>query len=154
MTEKATNNYYAYLAPISFFFGVSLCLFSVYKIVVSSSASEWRETQGTIIKSEIVKVPDHPSQPHVVYEYIVNGERFTSDEIAFLNVTGGSLGDKTVAAYSRGKIVSVYYDPNNPARSVLEPKLSIVAYFMLAAGALCLVVWLWASIKMKILGGS
>ena len=138
MTRKLAVNYYDFLAVAGFFFGVGLCHFSAYKIFISRNADQWRETKGRIVKSEVVKVPDHPSQPNVVYAYEVDGERFASNEIAFLNVTGGALADETAARYPLGEIVSVYYDPGDPAKSVLEPQLSAVAYFMLAAGVLCL----------------
>jgi hypothetical protein len=149
MRIKIGKTNYGNLSVAAFFFEVNPGLFSLYKIVGTPNTNEWRETRGVVIKSEVNKFFDSPSKPNVVYEYEVGGERFTSNEIAFLYIGGGGFADTTAANYPLGKVVAVYYEPDNQARAILEPKLSVVVYYMLMAGILCLGVWRWAAVKAK-----
>ncbi len=61
--------------------------------------------------------------PTVVYEYAVNGQRFQSRRIRFGSEIGYGfqrMAEKIVAKYPNGTLVSVFYDPENPAEAVLE----------------------------------
>jgi len=91
------------------------------------STQTWLSTTGTILMSSVQwKRTGNSSStyPVVVYQYEVNGQRYQSQRIKageqFLNVRVMGQADATVNRYSIGATVTVYYDPKNPAESVLE----------------------------------
>jgi hypothetical protein len=61
------------------------------------------------------------------YEYAVNGQRHIGERIAFFEgglftrLLGQGERDALVARYVPGQDVTVHYDPDDPARAVLEP---------------------------------
>ncbi|HEX2622422.1 MAG TPA: DUF3592 domain-containing protein [Phototrophicaceae bacterium] len=61
--------------------------------------------------------------PNVVYEYQVNGQRYQNNRF-YLGMQVGRGNYMTIQQrinnYPVGSSVQVYYDPNNPAQSVLE----------------------------------
>jgi hypothetical protein len=59
----------------------------------------------------------------VLYEYVVNGQRYQSNRIRFgLEVGSGWTGmaQKVVDKYPAGSVVQVYYNPADPTDAVLE----------------------------------
>lgn len=61
--------------------------------------------------------------PNVIYEYVVNGQRFQNNQM-YSGVQYG-LGsykrvEQKVAKYPPGSTVQVYYNPENPSQAVLE----------------------------------
>jgi hypothetical protein len=91
------------------------------------STQTWLNTTGTILMSSVQSSysgRSHSTYPVVVYVYSVNGQSYQSQRIKageqFLNVRVAGQAQKTVARYPIGAIVTVYYDPANPAESALE----------------------------------
>jgi hypothetical protein len=91
------------------------------------STQTWLSTTGTVLMSSVQwKHTGNSSStyPVVVYQYEVNGQRYQSQRIKageqFLNVRVMGQADATVNRYPIGATVTVYYDPKNPAESVLE----------------------------------
>jgi hypothetical protein len=92
----------------------------------------------------------------VEYEYSVFGVSHSADRIAF-GYSGSSFGwwvaEQHLEPYHPGAQVVVYYDPNNPAESVLEPGMSkainsrFVVFIMFAA-AFFTVFGFWLSEKL------
>jgi hypothetical protein len=100
-------------------------------------SNSWPSTQGTITLSQIDSYQTQssmgpgtstPSQttmfhPQVSYDYSVGGRDYHSD---LINLADNSYSDahtaeKMLAPYPKGKGVSVYYDPGQPEKAVLEP---------------------------------
>lgn len=95
------------------------------------ASEHWPTTSGRILTSE---VSSHRSlnssgthttiyEPKIVYEYVVNGQRYQSEQINFSMVAGMSgsgYASTLVGKYPEGSIVPVFYNPDNPSEAVLE----------------------------------
>ena len=93
----------------------------------------WPQVAGKILRSEYGKdVADDGSYLHCVsisYEYEVNGVRYESDRFSFGGYYTSWNEHEAVRKHARyspiGKEIFVYYDPKQPAFSVLEPGVSL-----------------------------
>jgi hypothetical protein len=91
---------------------------------------------GTVIKSEVVKVPrrkfSNIFKPVVVYSYEVNGLEYTNDQMGFGydDFLGDGLfngpmnAEQVTDLYRPGDPVSVAYDPQVHSRSVLKTSIN------------------------------
>jgi hypothetical protein len=91
------------------------------------SAQAWQSVTGTIMMSSVQSSHSsgsYSTYPVVVYQYEVRGQRYQSQRIKageqFLNVRISGQAEATVQKYPIGSTVTVYYNPSNPAESVLE----------------------------------
>jgi hypothetical protein len=148
MENKVTGSDYANLALAALIFGIGLSLFGVFAVAKSLAAKNWHTTEGRVVESKVIEGFEI-NKPYILYQYEVGGKSYTSDRISFLLFGGDSFAEKAVAAYPQNKIVIVHYDPANPAKSVVEPRLSVVAVLTLVAGVLCLGAWWGTRVKLK-----
>ncbi|HVU11506.1 MAG TPA: DUF3592 domain-containing protein [Phototrophicaceae bacterium] len=95
------------------------------------ASEHWPTTSGRILTST---VSSHRSlnsngthttiyEPKIVYEYVVNGQRYQSEQINFSMIagtSGGGYAETLVDKYPEGSIVPVFYNPQNPTEAVLE----------------------------------
>jgi hypothetical protein len=108
--------------------GVLLLLFVTQQWILGYASLTWKTTQGKITTSEAIacsrKYNRFGSQASIVYKYSVNGVLYSSNNITFtfdsLTPSCGNA-EKIMTQYPLGKSVLVYYDPKNPAKSVLRP---------------------------------
>lgn len=91
------------------------------------STQAWQSTTGTVVMSSTQRKRtgrSYSDYPVVVYLYQVNGRQYQSQRIKageqFLNVRLSGQAEATVQKYQIGSTVTVYYNPSNPAESVLE----------------------------------
>jgi hypothetical protein len=110
--------------------GVSL--FSLQRLLVRPVASlSWPITKGVFISSEVIFTKavspgdDFDAwHPHVLYRYSVNEAEYLSDRIETFNTANGNtdrFSQQIVSRYPPGMQVDVYYYPEDPGFSVLEP---------------------------------
>lgn len=107
---------------------VGLVMFCVgVKEVWESNASKaWPATQGKVLSS-FVRSPRGGSKalytPIVQYEFAVGGAKFASQRVSFGSYQSSRSSDAgtVVARYPVGAEVTVYFNANDPADSVLEP---------------------------------
>lgn len=95
-----------------------------------AASRDWPSVAGTVLRSKIEKTRSTTGtgagkrtvtkySPYVQYTYRVDGRSYRSSRIAY-----GQLekpASRTVDRYAEGKRVKVYYNPEKPERSVLEP---------------------------------
>ena len=125
----------------------ALCLISLAQglwiVKKGSDSLSWSATEGTIGLSRVetrtfrhrVTEPYKRYYPDLLYTYEVQGQQHTGMQIyatpSFM-IFGYAIGENpgstqiesveaTLARYPVGQKVMVYYDPDNPAVSVLEP---------------------------------
>ena len=97
------------------------------------TSRRWPAVTGTIISSQVIIEDlgdgDTRHDSKVTYEFRVAGQVYRADRLEWSDgpVTGTKLWrqrwhEHTVAAYPVGRSATVYYDPADPSRAVLEPR--------------------------------
>jgi hypothetical protein len=87
----------------------------------------------------------------IVYRYEVHGVTYENDRVAFGQVVGASgtgWAEKQVDRYPVGSQITVYYDPNDPANSVLKRGFSwsvailwmVIIVLLLVLGAIVVMI--------------
>lgn len=114
----------------------------------AKASTSWPKATGRIISSSVEYSRDsdgHDSyKPEVTYTYAVNNRFYKSHAIKFGE---NSYDNKPVAneianRYAVGKKVVVYYDPQNPENSILEPGVTGGSYIVLGIGVLFVMIGL------------
>jgi len=125
-------------------FVIGLLISDVPTMIVSPS---WPRTPGTIISNRIVgqKFKQYNDtyytnfDVYIRYQYAVQGISYSSPSV---NAIDSPFYPAEIASrYPVGKVVTVYYNPKNPAAAVLEPgfvdvlqAFDIFSYFFFGAG--------------------
>ncbi len=121
---------------------ICICLGSIYFIFVSIPKAinsknfpvvEGRVTSGGVSASRFngvgVEAADRVKAYSAVitYKYIVNGKSFTSYKRRWheAQTTFHPYHKRIANRYPRGKTINVYYNPNKPHVSVLEPGIGL-----------------------------
>lgn len=109
-------------------------------IRVASETNHWQQTVGIITRSEISNDSNHDGttyEPRIDYTYTVNGIQYQGGTIYIgdrANTSDISYAQRFVSKYSINQQVSIYYKPNHPQRSVLEPGVKKATFIELAFG--------------------
>ena len=92
-----------------------------------TAALSWPSTTGKVVKSRVEVSSSGEStnvDPHVIYEYTVNGQVYRGDQIRagdkFMRVQVGKAAYETVDRYPEGATVTVFYNPAKPSEAALE----------------------------------
>jgi hypothetical protein len=136
------------LIPGYFLVKLGFALYKGYK------SRNWPEAEGLIVASEVEeewrsgKEGGHMIyKPTVCYRYVIQGRTFTGTCISPSHHDAGmslrSWAANTCERYSAGSHHRVYYDPDNPADSVLEPGVivtlpmafrAVISFILVAVG--------------------
>lgn len=108
----------------------------------SLPTTSWPSTLGVVEQSSVQPIGrSGPDEARVSYRYVVAGRSYTGTRIGYA-LPSSDAGARTLAnRYSQGSEVRVYYDPGDPADSVLLPGGSGRGLLVLLAGATLLGVW-------------
>ncbi|MDH7578386.1 MAG: DUF3592 domain-containing protein [Bacillota bacterium] len=139
--------------------GMMLIILGARTLRQALASRSWPACQGRIISSEVKMYHPGPTlreegpsySAEILYEYRVEGKRYTSRRVFFGEYSSGSPGParRVVDRYPPGKQVPVYYDPARPEVAVLEPGASWGAFAVLGVGILFslvgffAVLWTW-----------
>lgn len=101
----------------------------------------WPTTSGRIVSAELEQHSASGGatfRAHVTYTYEVAGKAYSGSRAAFgdrVSTSSRGIAERRVAAYTRGSLVTVYYDPAAPEKSVLQagPSADINLTFLLSA---------------------
>jgi len=122
-------------AAMALFAGAAFYTFSLksaeYQYLKSNAlaSTRWPSTTGTITKSKlnnrfewIGKYSQAYFEPHVAFEYSVNGHSYSNHRISFPNPRFADLykGNRFIDNYAVGNKVRVFYAPSDPANSCLK----------------------------------
>jgi len=125
-----------------FFLGILLICFAIWLRQMGRRSSQWPFIRGIIVASELRHTNDDTSV-HIAYEYSISGKTYTSNLVSYSGLANASVErDALISRYPVGTKVSVYYDPSNPSRAVLQPGGSTTWRIPMAAGAILAVVGL------------
>lgn len=137
------------------FVAVVLILRSAYFVILDAIAvgesATWQSTQGTVVRFTDVNgegVPRTWKRDRIVeYSYRVNGDELMGNQISFSRRSRWTFDDvkKATAQWSADPVLTVYYDEQNPSKSVIQPGGSNLA------NILFLSIQLIAAVGMSIL---
>ncbi len=141
--------------------GLIVLGFGMRRMGQASRRRKWPTTPGSIRSSTTVAriapaLPQHgedeedaaarPPQtlhrPEVTYTYTVDGKTYTGTALGLdtVEVSNERMAREHAARYVPGAPVTVYYDPENPSRALLEPGIHSDSWLIPGAGAACLIV--------------
>ena len=117
-------------------------------------SGSWNQTTAQVVKSQVESHQSYSSSSHthttmydpvIVYEYVVAGQRYQNDRINFgggLSTSWPGPSQEVVGRYQVGNTVNVYFDPANPAESVLERRAGGSSNIYLLVAGLIVVILL------------
>lgn len=100
------------------------------------ATADWKAVPGTIEKTGIEETWSSGATqfaPRVTYRFEHGSEAFTGNRIAPHDMAFGNRrkAEEAIAGYAPGGEVTVYYDPQDPTRSLLRPGAERMDYLML-----------------------
>ncbi len=121
--------------------GLGFLNFGVGQLTKGKESTNWPTVSGNVTKCDLEErtITEKSGTEkrtttyeivNISYGYSVEGTSYTSNRVSFGGQKRGTarlLADR----YSLGKAVKVFYDPDDPEESVLEPGLSGGSYFFL-----------------------
>jgi len=114
--------------------GIGLIYLGIKDIVHTKASLNWPNTNGEVVSSSIKKSVSSGSSSRsatsltfhadIEYEYIVENQNYKNHRISYgdYGSSDESLAKELKNRYPVGKTVTVYYKPDDPSESVLEPK--------------------------------
>jgi hypothetical protein len=134
---------------IVLFAGIVIGFYGIYNIYKGYESQSWPTTEGKIIDSRIAGAKRTIGRRVFInYEYFVKGKRYVSSQISYTLIIGDYSGSiEILREYPKGKIVTVYYNPDNSIDAVLKTEISgrISWLFILSVLAIILGLrgWKW-----------
>jgi hypothetical protein len=128
-------------------FGGALAFGGGRTLYRSYMSQRWPTAQAKVISSSVEKMRSRRSvsfQPHVSYEYAVDGKTYTAETLAFgAGISGGAMEDANayVHRYPVGASVQIHYAPDEASVACLDcGKVGIADYIIAAGGSALLVL--------------
>jgi hypothetical protein len=127
--------------------GAAMLCFGAQQVLEAHQSSGWPTVNGKVVVAEVTRDGRYYA-PVITYEYKVRRQRWTGYRISFGDARRGGVAGladaKTIVnRYETGKSVRVYYHPDRPQDSLLEPGLANgnwVVWFLPGIGLLFLSV--------------
>jgi hypothetical protein len=148
--------------PAFFKHKVALLLLGAFIVFMSVSlpkffreirSARWPSAAGVITQSALREAYVKSFSgfiPEVQYRYTVAGREFTGSQITFhlsQSIHTKDFAESCLKDYPTGKVVSVYYEPEAPGVSVLQPGIQSEQRWLLNIGlgyiVACTIAFLW-----------
>jgi len=136
------------MGPVFTLLGCILLGVGVHNIRGAEESKSWPTVEGEITTAEVLD-KRKPGERHstykarIEYQYSVEGVAHSGDRVSFAgDVSSSNRGaaSELTARYREGSKVAIYYDPEDPSDSVLEPGMTAMVYLFPAIGGLFLVI--------------
>jgi hypothetical protein len=131
------------IGPIFLVVGAVVAFYFGKPIVDNAKASlKWPTVEGRVTVSTVERKRSSDSTTYaanVGYDYEVDGEKRMGDTVWFggnFSSSNSGLARETVDKYPAGSQVRVYYNPEDPDQSVLEPGAFWTTYMVYGIGLL------------------
>jgi uncharacterized protein DUF3592 len=151
------------LALVAGGFGAIVLVLVVLSLREAAAMKRWPVAKGRVLSSKVEEYRTGAAsanfggprnrmtlyRPVVIYEYEVDGHRFTGDRIAQSPGMHRGVSDfaqQTADRYRAGTEVDVRYNPERPSECVLEPRVpkSWILGLMVGMGLLALAAYLYS----------
>ena len=123
--------------------GLLILAISLYFGGPQRASLGWISVEGSVINTYIEEYRDADQEvtytPRIIYEYTVDGQTYTSQQIAFgIEQSYGSQNraDDVLEDFPVGNPVTVYYDPEDPGNAVLDRSAGRNIFFIILGGGL------------------
>jgi hypothetical protein len=131
----------AFVASLSMVATIGIPLFRTFR------SRHWQATIGRVLESDIAVAHDVSGAdgrqrywtPRVSYEYRVDERSFVGRRVNFVGFSARTAM-KALGRYPPGANVPVWYDPNDPADSVLEKRPTPASILVAGIAASALVI--------------
>ncbi len=157
--NKLLQNIFLVFGVVFFLVGSAVSFWGFKAVAEANATEKWPQVEGKVTASETTskrtrsrsggtsktsrKRKNSTSyRAGISYDYAVEDEAFTSDRFSF-----GSYGssnrehaDSIVAEFPAGKIVPVFYDPENPESAVLKTGGTFFTYLPILIGSIFVLV--------------
>ena len=112
---------------ICFLIGTTSGTFFIWSLIKQNAIRKWASAHGKVLESRLNIVSGDSFEPYVKYSYTADGKNYTNDKISPVNylTEEENAAKKVISPYWVDATVNVFYDPNDPSRSVLELKNSL-----------------------------
>lgn len=141
-----------------YFFGSIFLISAILQWQQNANPPQWRKVRGSILDSTLIerkirvqRRPDIQGYFHRIhYTYAVNEQSYTNNVFRSgqteMQYTSHDTALKARHTFPPGTAVTVYYDPANPAYSVLDPRKSYTHVLLLLIGVILLGVAIFLSL--------
>lgn len=141
--ESAQQSSPFILVVVLLVFGVVLGGVGMMRYNTAQASTEWPTVTGTVTSSRVQTTSRdgrNEYMPRVQYSYGVEGRSFTGTRITASDEYQKNRGsaEDILVRYPSGASVAVFYDPQDPANSVLAQGMPGNVKVMLGAGVACL----------------
>ena len=130
------------LIGVLIIFGLVFGGFGAYKYNIGKESSTWPSETCKITYSNIdSKHVDSKTEykANVKYSFTIDGKEYKGDQVTSSDVYFKTMSNarELLDKYPIGSEVSVYYDPADPDRAVLETGIKKNVYLLIGGGVVC-----------------
>lgn len=115
------------LAVVFLVVGLGVLLWGITGSQTAIASQQWPSVPGQVTASRVTSSTDSEGATlygaEITYTYTINDRAFASTQVSFGDYTSSDTdhAEDLTSRYPAERSVTVYYDPQNPARAVLEP---------------------------------
>ena len=144
----AIRVFFSYVFPTIFTIaGAILLMIGAGNVQDSWNSKSWPSVEGTVNQAEVRSHASRGSRNSrsstsysidLDYSYSVDGTELTGNRLRFgeINFNRRQRADEKAKLLAAAKTVKVFYDPDEPEKSVLEPGMHGAAWLLPAMGAM------------------
>ena len=127
--------------------GILFSIIGIWYLAQARQTLDWPSVEGKVLSSSVLARQSSRRQvgetsggvsfyPRVRFEYSVAGVSYQGDQVSVGEVGRAfrTSAEAVSGKYRPGQGVTVFYDPLQPGRSVLEPGVQGTTYFWLGIG--------------------
>ena len=131
--------------------GAFITSFTLLAVKRGKQSEQWQKCEGKVVSAEVEEERRYDPEdgtsvyyyPRVHYEYQVGDKTYQGKKLKMLEASmSKKKANETIASFSTGSTVEVYYDPQKPEQAVLQPGTQKFSYVFLVVGMLCILAGL------------
>lgn len=126
--------------------GAGFAFIGILDLYKAGASTDWPFVQGEIVSSEIEQrrrnvgrrghITTFTYYANILYEYSVDGTIFSGSRVGYgdFGTDNSTHATQVLSVYPTNKRINVYYMPQNPEESLLEPGVRPSTWFRLGFG--------------------